>query len=154
VVAIGNPDDDFPPYGAARGYFDHKTWQGAVDDLAKKSKAIIICIDDFEGVWWEVENVVARHLDKTLVLLHPRHAGPESSAALLQRAAVKIGWHPRGQELSAAVDALPATAWRVSLLGAFVAADGRLQLAVSSTMSGLALLLVTRMFLRSKWGLS
>jgi hypothetical protein len=73
-VAIGNPSDNLPPYGAARAYLDHKTWQGAVVDLAMQSRAIIICIDDFEGVWWEVENVVARHIDKALVLVHPRHA--------------------------------------------------------------------------------
>jgi hypothetical protein len=42
----------------------------------------------------------------------------------------------------------------VSLLGGFVGADGKPQLAVSSTMSGLAFLLATRTFLRSKWGLS
>jgi hypothetical protein len=152
VVAIGNPGDNFPPYGAARGYFDDKTWQGAVADLAVRSRAIIICIDDFEGVWWEVENVVARHLDKTLVLVHPRHRGPRASAALLQRVAAKLGRDPRGQELSSAVGAVPTA--RASLLGAFAGTDGKLRLGVSSTMSGLAYLLATRTFLRSKWGMA
>jgi hypothetical protein len=154
VVAIGNPDDDFPPYGAARGYFDDKTWQGAVDDLANKSRAIIICIDDFEGVWWEVENVVSRHLDKTLVLLHPRHAGAEASSGLMRRVAARLGTHPRREQLSAAIGAAPPATSHVSLLGAFVDTDGKLRLAVSSTMSGLAFLVATRTFLRSKWGLA
>lgn len=154
VVAIGNPNDDFPPYGAARGYFDDKTWQGAVDDLANKSKAIIICIDDFEGVWWEVENVVPRHLDKTLVLLHPRHAGLEGSAALLRRVAAKLGRDPRGEVLSHAIEAVQTAGRQTSLLGAFVGAEGKLKLAVSGTLSGMAFLLAARTFLRSKWGLA
>lgn len=30
VVALGNPQDLMPPYGAARGYFSNKDWTGAV----------------------------------------------------------------------------------------------------------------------------
>ena len=57
VVAIGNPSDRFPPYGAARGYFDDKTWHAAVADLAGKAMAIVICLDRTEGIMWEVDHI-------------------------------------------------------------------------------------------------
>src|SRR5262249_55699350 len=84
VVALGNPHDAFPPYGAARGYFEGATWQQAVAKLAADSSAIVICLDDTDGVWWEVEHLVAeRHLDKTLFLLHPKYSRPQARDALL-----------------------------------------------------------------------
>lgn len=153
VVAIGNPNDSFPPYGIARGYFDDKTWQGAVTDLARESVAIVICIDDFDGVWWEVENVVSRHLDKTLLLMHPRHIATGTSAGLLRRTAGKLG-PERGARLLEAVDAVTATERGQRCLGAFIDPDGRLRLATSTTSSQLAFLLQARAFLRSKWGLA
>jgi hypothetical protein len=33
VVALGNPTDAVPPYGAARGYAKHSDWQKMVSDL-------------------------------------------------------------------------------------------------------------------------
>ncbi len=77
VVGLGNPRDRRPPYGAARGYFDDKDWQGAVNDLANNSAAVVICLDDTDGIWWEIEHLVTRgHLGKTLFLVHPKFAGP------------------------------------------------------------------------------
>jgi len=40
VVALGNPHDRFPPYGAARGYFDNKDWQQAVTNLARDANSL------------------------------------------------------------------------------------------------------------------
>ena len=40
VVALGNPRDRFPPYGAARGYFDNKDWQQAVTNLARDANSL------------------------------------------------------------------------------------------------------------------
>jgi outer membrane protein assembly factor BamB len=73
VVALGNPQDRFPPYGAARGYFDGKSWQQAVKDLAEKARAIVLCIEDSPGIWWEIEHLATDfHLAKTLFVLPPR----------------------------------------------------------------------------------
>jgi len=71
----------------------------------------------------------------------------------MRRVLAKLARHSRGPELASAVEAVPTPGRRVSLLGAFLGADGKPQVAVSSTMSGLAILLATRTFLRSKWGL-
>src|SRR5262249_31181598 len=83
VGAIGNPNDKLPPYGAARGYFNNKTWQQAVAGLAQDSAAIVICVDVTEGVWWEIEHVVANDLlTKVLFVVHPRHAGEAANTEL------------------------------------------------------------------------
>ena len=75
VVALGNPSDAYPPYGAARGYFDNKDWQQAVTDLANSAAAIIICVDNTPNIWWEVEHILTnQHLNKTLILFIQRIA--------------------------------------------------------------------------------
>lgn len=73
VVALGNPSEKFPPYGAARAYFDNRTWQQAVERLCAESDIIIVCVDDSPGIWWELDFVFDQgmHL-KTLFILHPR----------------------------------------------------------------------------------
>lgn len=75
VVALGKPGDPYPPYGAARGYFAHETWQGALKQLCLDAHCIILCVDDSEagGVWWELEHLANDELlGKTLFLIHPR----------------------------------------------------------------------------------
>jgi len=72
VVAIGDPSDATPPYGIARAYFADNKWQDAVSQLANDSQTIVICLDDTEGVWWELEFLFREGLlEKTLILLHP-----------------------------------------------------------------------------------
>jgi hypothetical protein len=50
VVGLGSEKDKLPPYGAARGYFDTKTWQQAVIDLSRDAQAIIFYLDKSEGL--------------------------------------------------------------------------------------------------------
>jgi hypothetical protein len=148
VVAIGNPSDRFPPYGAARGYFDDKTWQAAVSDLARRARAIVVCIDRTEGVWWEVGHIASLgYLAKTLFLVHPKYgAAPENPALAAEIA----------RELRLA-DGLPHLATvgegrAPGLLGFFVDPDGRLRIGGSTTFSRLAFLIMVRWFLRTKLG--
>ena len=77
LVALGNPYDPLPPYGAARGYFSNNNWQKGVEQLANDSHRIIICVDITEGVLWEVEFLIRQgHTKKTLFLMHPRARDP------------------------------------------------------------------------------
>jgi len=145
VVGLGNPDDKRPPYGAARGYFDHKTWQEAVADLTNNAILIVICIDDSAGIWWEIEHLVGRrHLHKTLFLLHPRYAGASENAAILQRIAVRgslaLGT-PGGEGASQ------------STIGFFQDRSGGTCVIRSSTFSRFAYLLTVRAFIRERLGL-
>jgi len=143
VVGLGNPDDKRPPYGAARGYFDHKTWQEAVADLANNAVLIVICIDDSAGIWWEVEHLVGRrHLHKTLFLLHPRYARASENAAILRRIA------ERGR---LALD--PPAGEGGSTIGFFQDRSGGTCVVRSSTFSRFAYLLTLRVFIRERLGL-
>lgn len=155
VVAIGNPRDELPPYGAARGYFDDKTWQQAVSELAEEALAIIICVDDFEGVWWEIENVAIRHLEKTLLLMHPGCAASANNENILDKLNSKLIPFSKAELLVEMLDALRSqNSDTPPVLGLFVNRHGDLDIAASTTFSQLAYLLEIRMFLRSKWGLA
>ena len=58
----------------------------------------MICIDDTDGVWWEVEQLVGRHLGKMLSLIHPRYASATENALILGRLSRYFG----GKALQAA----------------------------------------------------
>jgi hypothetical protein len=145
VVGLGNPDDKRPPYGAARGYFDHKTWQEAVTDLANNAILIVICIDDSAGIWWEVEHLVGRrHLHKTLFVLHPRYAGASENAAILQRI---------GERGSLALSTPGPEGAPQSTIGFFQDRSGGTCVIRSATFSRFAYLLTLRAFIRERFGL-
>jgi hypothetical protein len=147
VVGLGNPDDKRPPYGAARGYFDHKTWQEAVADLADNAALIVICIDASDGIWWEVEHLVGRqHLQKTLFLLHPRYASASENASILQRIVERAG-KPLVLDMPAGGPAAETT------IGFFQDRSGGTCAVRSSTFSRFAYLLTVRAFVRERLGL-
>lgn len=92
VVTLGKPGEPLPPYGAARGYFDHQDWQQAVTKVCGDAKAIIMCLDESDagGVWWEV-NLIAQQdlLKKTLFLVHPRFKDADENKKFLKSIAVR-----------------------------------------------------------------
>ena len=57
VVAVGKPNEQLPPLGAARMYFDDSEWQNEVSALMDRARLIILVLDLSEGVWWEVRQV-------------------------------------------------------------------------------------------------
>lgn len=145
VVGLGNPDDKRPPYGAARGYFDHKSWQEAVADLASNAIMIVICVDNSAGIWWEVEHLVGRrHLHKTLFLLHPRYARASDNAAILRRIA---------EQGSFAIGTAAGDSASQSTIGFFQDRSGGTCVVRSSTFSRFAYLLTLRLFIRERLGL-
>ena len=150
VVAIGNPGDTFPPYGAARGYFDDKTWQAAVADLARRARAIVVCVDRTEGVWWEVAHIAKLgYLPKTLFLVHPKYGAPPDNAALAADIARELRLADGFPHLQAATSGAVRAP---GLLGLFADPDGRLRIGASTTFSRLAFLIMVRWFLRTKLG--
>jgi hypothetical protein len=143
VVAVGNPDDPFPKYGASRGYFCDQDWQGAVERLANDSLCIIICLENAEGVLWELEHLIHRgHAKKTLFLFHPRtrdlNANRELRATIINRI----------QSISGSdIDLSPVSRSDIPVLGFFFSEEG-LQVGVSNEFSEASYLLMTRWFLR------
>lgn len=142
VVALGNPRDKFPPYGAARNYFLDKDWQQAVVDLCRSSAAIVIVMDAAENVIWEIRHIFENNLqDKTLFLFHPTLTGKQADQA--DRHAVEtsikemIGGEVETEKFS-----------HEDLLGFFISGDGKLILLKSSTQSRAAYLLSIRAFFR------
>jgi hypothetical protein len=84
VVALGNPNDAVPPYGAARGYAKLSDWQKMVSDLMEAAVAIVICVDETPSLWWEIEHVSRNaYLTKTLVLLHPKYADQDGASEVI-----------------------------------------------------------------------
>ena len=84
VVAVGDPGEPPPAYGASRGYFQHQSWQKAVTRLAVEAQTIVLVVGQSEGVGWEMELVATSgHLHKTLFVMPPDATDGDRSAALV-----------------------------------------------------------------------
>ena len=144
VVALGNPKDPMPPYGAARGYFHDEDWQSAVARLAEASSAIIICLDDTEGVWWEVDHIAANNMlqEKTLFLIHPRYSAITENQNILHKVA---------QRLALSDDFAQARSPQESVIGFFIDGNHSLKVAYSNTFSRVAFLMIMRWFVRTRF---
>ena len=85
VVALGIPAEEAAPLGAARVYAGDAEWQEAVRGLVQQSRAVIICVEDGEGVLWELTHLLAEaHLAKTLCVLTPDTSSETLLRALQQ----------------------------------------------------------------------
>jgi general secretion pathway protein G len=85
VVAIGLPGVR-PPFGAARVYVHDDEWKSAVAGLAAAARAIVVVIDDTDGVLWELGHIRQAGLaEKTLYLLPPRLSGSREAERILRR---------------------------------------------------------------------
>jgi hypothetical protein len=141
VVALGNPTDAIPPYGAARGYFQNSDWQTMVAQLMEQAIAIVICVDDTESLWWEIEFVVEhRYLGKTLFLLHPKYDSYKGIPEVVRNVEKVLGL--------AVTDKLSATGRKPIGLWSDRASD--FQVGLASYFSRAHYLLMLRWFLRSK----
>ncbi len=97
-VALGNPDDPAPPYGVARGYFDHDDWKDAVRSLCKDSAAILLVLDRTEGVDWEISHIArCEFVNKALFLLAPGDVGRDRGRDLLGKALANTFGLPRDE---------------------------------------------------------
>lgn len=136
VVALGDPSDPAPPFGAARGYFDHSDWRGAVARLCDEATAVMLVLDETEGVKWEINRLSgAPLLGKTLYLLAPGDVDAPRGRALMARALRSNGW----EETLAATPGLFAV-WRD--------VGGRARALTTKSASAYAYLIALRLFLR------
>jgi hypothetical protein len=88
VVAIGVPGAP-APFGVSRTYADDGEWRDVVAKLARDASAVVIVLDDTEGVQWELSHIVDHgHLPKTLCLVPPRFAKRSEDAAQIVRRAL------------------------------------------------------------------
>jgi hypothetical protein len=141
VVALGNPTDAIPPYGAARGYFQHGDWQKMVSDLMERSAVIVICVDDTESLWWEIKFIVEhQYLNKTLFLLHPKYDSDNGAPDAVRNFEQVLGLP--------ITDQLSATGRK--FIGLWQGKTADFQVGLASYFSRAHYLLMLRWFLRSK----
>jgi hypothetical protein len=146
VVALGNPKDPFPPYGAARGYFQNRDWKDAVSDLAERSQLIVLCAEDTESVAWEIDHVIETgQLGKVLFVVPPKYLGPVENAELVRTIIGKL----LAKHSLLAPDA---TLEAGDIIAIATDPNGQLQLIKSGSGSGLAYQLVIRSFIRDRLG--
>jgi len=142
VVALGDPTDTVPPYGAARGYAGQGDWRRMVADLMQAASAIVVCIDDTDNLWWEVEQVSANgFLAKSLLLLHPKYERSGQQAGVVAKIERLCGW-PLAKSLGARSGQ--------SLIGLWFDETAGLHVGMASRLSRAHYLLMLRWFLRAK----
>jgi hypothetical protein len=146
VVALGNPRDPLPPYGAARGYFQDKDWKRAVTDLAKASQLIVLCLEDTESVAWEIDHVIGQgYLSKVLFVVPPAYVDRGNTAVVVRNLLDKLrAAHPHVQ--------LPETHDAADIVAVFVDDNGQVEILRSSSGSGFAYRLALRRFIYARIG--
>jgi hypothetical protein len=149
LVALGNPRDPYPPYGAARGYFEHKDWQAAVRGLLQSSRAVVLCMDDTEAVAWELATIVeSDHLDKTLLLIPPKFSAPDENAEIVSYLLAGLGPDMPRPEL-----VKTSTMPDQRVIGMFFDSSKGWEILTTKSFSRQAYLMALRRFLRCKFGL-
>ena len=114
VIALGAPDQETTPLGAARLFASDTEWQDSVRGLAHRSRVVIVYFDEGEGTLWELEHLLeSGHLSKTLCILNPRtslatimraieqsrRAGNAAMCGLLEEIRNEMAGVPTGKEL-------------------------------------------------------
>jgi hypothetical protein len=142
VVALGSPADPVPPYGAARGYFQDSDWQKMMAGLMADAIAVVICVDNTESLWWEIEYVSTNgYIDKTLLLLHPKY-DPKSRTPDIRKKIIDA--------LKPASISDPGALADSKMIGVWIDGKSRVHVGLASTFSRVHYLLILRWFLRSK----
>jgi hypothetical protein len=77
VIAVGKPGEPLPELGAARLYVAHDQWQERVRALMQLAQLVVIRVGSSRGVWWEIEQALARVPRQRLVLALLEHAAAE-----------------------------------------------------------------------------
>jgi hypothetical protein len=72
VIAIGRPDEQLPPLGAARFYVSQDLWQVKVVDAVNASQVVVCATGITDGLRWEISHLIENHHPRKLVLwAHP-----------------------------------------------------------------------------------
>ena len=149
VVALGDPDDaGRMPFGAAREYRGDGSWLGAVEDLMHSARAIVIVLENSDGIWTEAQSLIARgYLDKTLFIIHPRYGSVHEYEPVVSRLC-QIA-QTSGTSTLAPLDAYARQRRPGQLIGFHTDARGRLVAYESSEFSWITAILLLRIFFRT-----
>jgi len=80
VVALGNPDDRQPRFGARRHFAEHQAWKSVVLDTALRSTAIVLVAGESPSLRWETAALREHGLTgRTILLFHPDVRRQESN---------------------------------------------------------------------------
>lgn len=145
TVALGNPDDPVPPYGVARGYFEHSTWKEAVSKHCDQAKGIVLVMDTTAGIEWEVEHLFYQnHMHKTLVLLKQDDWGTIEGHKLLAKVVGKtlpdFKMPDKFNATSSEFDG--------NIVGLWIGSSGRVNFLITSNPNTYLYTIALRMFLR------
>jgi hypothetical protein len=143
VVAIGRPGSA-PPFGAARTYVSDEEWRETVSGLCSHAGAVVLTLDETEGVRWELSHLFGQNYErKTLFLLPPRLAPVDEATRMLPAALTH--WREPSDWVAPICEV--AKNERRCCIGWFWRDDGRVEVFTSLRASYLAYLLAVRAFL-------
>jgi hypothetical protein len=112
AVALGAPGEKDLPFGAARIYPNHETWQEKVAEIAARARAVVLVADRTPGVEWEIKTFLdGPWRDKTLFVCAPRSGDIRGNPVMARRMA-DLGVPETGRPI----------------IAAFWGSDGRLRL--------------------------
>lgn len=98
VIALGNPAQPIPDYGAVRYSGASDDWRSIVGALCARAAAIVLCVDSSAGVAWEMEHLRSESLDsKTLFLIPPKLRNVASSSFPFRAYLKGLGFNPESQ---------------------------------------------------------
>lgn len=93
VVAIGQPGERVPPIGAFRRYYENDEWQGAIQQMLRDAKLVVLSVGDTPSVGWEISRVRDLGLlDRTIFVVPP--IGREARQERLALLASQLAFHP------------------------------------------------------------
>lgn len=144
TVALGRPGKPAPSFGVWRTFMPNATpaqWQAEVIRLATNGHAIVMVVDDSQGVAWEIGYIARAQLtSKTIFTAPPHFCTPAANRALWQRVHAQTGI--QAFDL-AANSAAP-------VLAVFFPANGEPAIATATTFTASAYLAALRWFFRDR----
>jgi hypothetical protein len=83
-IAIGQPNESHPDFGATRAYFegDDVAWRTAVESWIERAALVVVVPGQTQGLGWELEKVQAEGRTPNLVLVFPPEKAKERTARL------------------------------------------------------------------------
>jgi hypothetical protein len=143
VVALGAPGST-PPFGAARKYVTHDEWRDTVVELCRKAGAVVIVVDETDGVRWEVQHLIgANSRTGNLFLVPPRLTRPDELYKVLFHLFSIEGRAPRWvEELGRFLESEVA-----HCVGWFWRTEGEVQVMSTNRVSSLSYRIAVRRFL-------
>jgi hypothetical protein len=78
VVAIGRPNEELPPLGAARFWVDDSQWRNIIEEIAQEAQYIVLIMGQIQplhrqgsGLHWEIGRVLEDDLREKVILVVP-----------------------------------------------------------------------------------